>query len=110
MKVTDINNKVYTAEPIYIISNNMVQTIDADLPQLGLKFTFPKIDPETHKVDIAISESKNTARDFVVMKATVFHYIIVLWLGCVIMVIGTTLAIRQRIIKNREAKKEALPA
>ncbi len=110
LKVTDINNKVYTAEPIYIISNNMVQTIDADLPQLGLKFTFPKIDPETHKVDIAISESKNTARDFVVMKATVFHYIIVLWLGCVIMVIGTTLAIRQRIIKNREAKKEAQPA
>jgi len=108
LKVTDVNDKTYTTEPVYVITNDMVQPIDASLDGLGLKFSFTKIDPENHKMEISISESKHTAKDFIVMEAIVFPYINVLWMGCLIMVLGTVLSIRSRIRKNREAKASAL--
>jgi cytochrome c-type biogenesis protein CcmF len=107
LKVVDINDKKYTVEPIYVISNNAVQPIDATIPELGLKFTFPKVDPDAHLVEIGVSEFKPTGKEFVVMEAFIFPYINVLWMGCIIMIIGTVLSIRQRIRKNREAKAAA---
>jgi len=104
LKVTDVNDRAYTTEPVYVITNDMVQPVDATLPELGLKFSFDKVDPETHKVEIAVSESKHSSKDFIVMEAIVFPYINVLWMGCVIMALGTLLSIRQRIRKNREAR------
>jgi len=104
LKVIDVNDKTYSVEPVYVITNNVVQPIDANLTDLGLRFSFSKIDPETHHEEIGIAESKHSAKDFVVMEAIVFPYINVLWMGCVIMVIGTVLSIRQRIRKSREAK------
>jgi cytochrome c-type biogenesis protein CcmF len=106
LKVIDVNDKIHTSEPVYVISNDMVKPIDATLPELGLKFSFQKIDPETHKMDFTISESKRTSKDFIVLEAVVFPYINVLWFGCLIMVLGTVLSIRSRIKKSREAKKE----
>lgn len=105
LKVIDVNDKIYTSEPVYVISNNMIKPIDAIIPELGLKFSFQKINPDTHKMDLTIAESKRSAKDFIVLEAVVFPYINVLWLGCLIMVLGTVLSIRQRIRKNKEAKK-----
>lgn len=106
LKVIDVNDKTYTAEPLYVISNNMIRSIDATIPALGLKFSFLKINPDTHKMDFTIAESKHNAKDFIVLEAVVFPYINVLWLGCLVMILGTVLSIRQRIKKNKEAKKE----
>jgi len=105
LKVIDVNDKLYSSEPVYVISNDMVKPIDATIPELGLKFSFQKINPETHKMDFTISESKRTSKDFIVLEAVVFPYINILWFGCLIMVLGTVLSIRQRIKKSREAKK-----
>ncbi len=105
LKVIDVNDKIHSAEPVYVISNDMVKPIDAALPDLGLKFSFQKINPETHKMDFTVSESKRNSKDFIVLEAVVFPYINVLWFGCLIMVLGTVLSIRQRIKKGREAKK-----
>ena len=44
-----------------------------------------------------MSEKLANNKDFIVMKAFVFPYINVLWLGCIIMAIGTGIAIRERI-------------
>jgi cytochrome c-type biogenesis protein CcmF len=110
LKVMDVNDKIYSAEPVYVITNDVVQPIDAALKELGLKFSFTKVNPDTHNVEISIAESRHTAKDFVVLEAMVFPYINVLWMGCVIMVIGTVLSIRQRIRKNREAKSAELIA
>lgn len=106
LKVIDVNDKIYTSEPVYVISNDMVKPIDAAIPELGLRFSFQKINPETHKMDFTVSESKRGSRDFIVLEAVVFPYINVLWFGCLIMVLGTVLSIRQRIKKSKEAKKE----
>jgi cytochrome c-type biogenesis protein CcmF len=106
LKVLDINGKIYNAEPVYVISNDIGQSVDATIPAMGLKFSFPKVNPDSHQVEIAVSESKRSAKDFIVMEAIVFPYINILWFGCIIMVLGTVLAIRSRIRKNKEAKKE----
>ena len=108
LKVIDVNDKVYSSEPIYVISNDMIKPIDATIPELGVKFSFQKINPDTHKMDFTIAESRRTAKDFIVLEAVVFPYINVLWFGCLVMILGTVLSIRQRIRKNKEAKKNLL--
>jgi len=106
LKVMDSNHATYSAEPIYVISGNEVHYINDTLKNLGMVFSFDKIDPKTHKLDISVAEAKHIAKDYIVMEAIVFPYINVLWIGCLIMILGTTLAIRQRILKSREAKAD----
>jgi cytochrome c-type biogenesis protein CcmF len=53
-------------------------------------------------MDISVSEKKSAQKDFIVLKAIVFPYINILWLGCIVMTIGILLAIRHRIKRNKE--------
>jgi cytochrome c-type biogenesis protein CcmF len=48
-------------------------------------------------VEISVQEKKVNKRDFIVMQALVFPYINILWGGCIIMIIGTILAIVERV-------------
>jgi cytochrome c-type biogenesis protein CcmF len=97
LKATDINGKTYKAYPKYIVRRNMVAPEEFDLDALGLKFIFWKINPEQGSIEIQMSEKVSNTKDFVVLEAYVFPFINVLWLGCLIMVFGTALAIRERI-------------
>lgn len=97
LKVTDINGRVYKAYPKYIVRRNMVAPEEFDLEPLGLKFIFWKINPEQGSIEIQMSEKVSNTKDFVVLEAYVFPFINVLWLGCLVMVFGTALAIRERV-------------
>lgn len=107
LRVLDITKK-YTAEPIFVIRNSTMLSIPAEVKELGLKFAFPKINPTNGKKEITLQEKKENTRDFIVMQAMIFPYINVLWIGCIIMIIGTVLAIVERIrtmrinAKNKE--------
>lgn len=98
-KLYDINSKTYSAKPIYVINHNQIEPIEAQVPELGLKINFWKITPETGKIEIAVSEKKSNKPDFIVMEAVIFPFINILWTGCVVMLIGTGIAIWQRIKK-----------
>jgi len=89
--------KTYTAEPIFVIRDSIAFPLEASLEQLGLKFTFNRINVETEQAEITVIEKKDQQRDFVVMEAIIFPYINVLWLGCVLMIIGTVIALNERI-------------
>ena len=99
-RVTDINNKSYTAMPVYVIRNAAIEPIASIVEPLGLKFVFWKIDPETSKIEILLSEKKMNKKDFIVMEAVIFPYINILWMGCIIMIIGTLIAMRERLSKT----------
>lgn len=107
LRVLDITKK-YTSTPLFVIHNNAIQPIPAEVKELGLKFSFFKIDPKNGKVEISLQEKKENTRDFIVMQAMIFPYINVLWIGCIIMIIGTILAIVERLrtmqinAKNKE--------
>ena len=97
-QVLDINKK-YKANPIYVIRDNSIQPIESKVDELGLKFMFWQINPEDGKIQISLQEKKSNVRDFIVMQAMIFPYINILWIGCIIMAIGTILAILERIRK-----------
>ena len=99
----DVGEQHYTAEPIYVIRNSRVEPVETSVPELGLKLLFWKINPDDGKIDVSIAEKKSNAKDFIVMQAIIFPYINVLWTGCVVMIIGTLMAVWQRItaIKKR---------
>lgn len=89
----------FMAYPKFIIQNNVVIPKEDVQNDLGLKFVFWKINPDDGTVEITMSEKVSNSKDFIVMKAFVFPYINVLWLGCLIMAIGTVIAIIERIRK-----------
>jgi hypothetical protein len=90
------NKKFYDLMPLFIIRDRAVFARELPIEELGMKIAFRKIDPETGKLDIAISERKDNKREFIIMKAIVFPYINLLWTGCILLIIGSTMAIRKR--------------
>ena len=107
LKATDINGKVHRATPKYMLKNNMVMPDQYELEELGLKFVFWKINPNEGTVEVQMSEKVNNAKDFVVLEAYMFPYINALWIGCIVMVIGTLIAIleRRRVNKIKDTVK-----
>ena len=101
LKATDINGNVYRATPKYILKNNMVLPDEFELNELGLKFIFWKINPNEGSIEIQMSEKVNNTKEFVVLEAYMFPFINVLWLGCIVMVIGTIVAILERRRANK---------
>jgi cytochrome c-type biogenesis protein CcmF len=96
LRLLDVR-KTYQAKPIYIIRNNSIEPQLAKVDDLGLQFMFWKVIPESGKVEISLQEKKVNKRDFIVMQALVFPYINILWGGCIIMIIGTILAVVERV-------------
>jgi cytochrome c-type biogenesis protein CcmF len=97
IKVTDINKKDYLIEPLFIIRGNEKITVPAELDKLGLKFDFTSIDTQANKFEVNLSEKKSNSREFIIMKALIFPGINILWIGCIMMFIGTWIAIRKQI-------------
>ncbi len=97
LKVYDIDTKVHYCYPKYHLSKNEVDPIPDSIPALGLKFTFWKINPDDGSIEIMMSERFSNQKDYIVMEAYMFPYINILWLGCVVMVLGTGFAVWQRL-------------
>jgi len=101
LKAIDINGKTYRATPKYILKNNTVLPDEFELNELGLKFIFWKINPNEGSIEIQMSEKVNNTKEFVVLEAYMFPFINVLWLGCLVMIVGTTVAIIERRRVNK---------
>jgi cytochrome c-type biogenesis protein CcmF len=100
LKLIDYNKHETIIEPVMVIRGNNLFSIPVTIDSMGLKIDFPKINPETGKADIVILEKKKN--EFIIMKAIIFPWINLLWLGSLFMIIGCLLAIRQRRRTNRD--------
>ncbi|MBA3681333.1 MAG: cytochrome c biogenesis protein CcsA [Bacteroidetes bacterium] len=89
----------FMAYPKFIIKKNVVIPEEDVVDELGIKLVFWKINPDDGTIEITMSEKLSNNKDFIVMKAFVFPYINVLWLGCLIMAFGTGIAVIERIRK-----------
>lgn len=105
LRCINVNTEAFMAYPKFIIKKNVVIPEEDVVDELGLKLVFWKINPEDGTIEITMSEKLSNNKDFIVMEAYVFPYINVLWLGCLIMSIGTVIAILERV---RKFKKEKL--
>lgn len=94
--IMDINRKIHIAEPVFVLRGNTYFSRAAEITLLGLRFNFNKIIPEENKFEIAIEEKESNSREFIIMKAIIFPQINILWLGCILMMLGTAMAIYHR--------------
>ncbi|MES2679139.1 MAG: cytochrome c biogenesis protein CcsA [Bacteroidota bacterium] len=104
LRCVNVKSQTFMAYPKFIIKKNIVIPREDIVEPLGLKLVFWKINPEEGTIEITMSEKISNSRDFIVMEAYVFPYINVLWLGCLIMAIGTVIAIVERIRKFKKQK------
>jgi cytochrome c-type biogenesis protein CcmF len=65
--------------------------------------TLLSIQETNGEVELTAQEHTSTKRDMLIMTAEIFPQINILWIGCIVMVIGTTMAIRhRRKVANKE--------
>jgi cytochrome c-type biogenesis protein CcmF len=100
LKVMGLNGDVGSVMPVYIIRGFSTASIDTVMASKGLQFSLWKIDPGKETFHIRIAEKTTNAGDFIILKAIVFPAINVLWIGCILMAIGTGLAVWNRTRKS----------
>lgn len=103
LEVIDMQGKKYTAEPIYYIRNSVENNVVAEIEGMNMTIKFEKILPDKGKIKLAIVE-RNRPVDFIILKAIIFPYINLLWLGCLIMTVGFIISVVHRYQQGRSQK------
>ena len=98
-----LEGKYYEARPIMVIRGNSIFSISSEIEALGLEFGFAGIDPDTGKLKVLLAEKNKNSGDFVIMQAIVFPYINVLWIGIIVMVLGSLLAAWNRMMSGKSS-------
>ncbi len=98
LRIVNVLGKDTVVKPAYILEGNSVYHEDAILEKQGFKFRLSDINPETKKFKLtAWTKADPDEKPFIVMKAIVFPLINLLWLGSILMAIGTGVAVWQRV-------------
>jgi len=101
----DFNTKKHKINTQLVLrDSSYTMTMKGLNEEAGLELGFKKLDPETGIITLSVSERAQKKRDFIVMQAIVFPYINLLWLGCILLIIGTFIALFTRI-RNTNWKK-----
>lgn len=90
------------ASPVYCIRGNTPLMFDAKLAELGLELRLARIVPDEQKFQIEVRDSK-PKQAYVVMQALLFPLINLVWLGSILMMLGLTMGMWQKI-KQRQAE------
>ncbi len=93
MRVRDLydEHRWFSAQPVVIHHNGQqVGSKGFEIPELNVKFDLASI--KGNRVGLNVSE-----REFVIMQAILFPGINILWIGCILMALGSLQAVRQRL-------------
>lgn len=105
LKISDLYGMDEKANPLFFIdqkNNNEITTHPYSNDALGLSIDILKINPDTRKFTFAITQ-KELKSDFVIMKAIIFPYINLVWLGGIMIFLGSFMSMWQRRIKKKLA-------
>ncbi len=100
--VYDFDTEMHTVKPHFAAVGTRPITFADDVDKIGLKLELFEIDPENEKIGIKVYEAKNKIKEFIIMKASIFPFINILWIGSILMILGTLLAIVTRIAGKRK--------
>ena len=107
LTIVNVLGEEYIARPVYNLEGNVLTHEDAFLEKQQFKFQLSDPDletPNSQKVKIKAWTKKQEEKPFIIMKAIIFPLINLLWLGCVLMAIGTGIAVWQRVSRARKLK------
>ncbi|MFN0035980.1 MAG: cytochrome c biogenesis protein CcsA [Saprospiraceae bacterium] len=98
------------AAPVYLIRDSQPFSLKDEAPSMGLHFRFENIDPANGILTIGVAASpanqpgipleiaENAARsDYIVLEAIIFPGINLVWLGCIMMLLGIALSLWKRL-------------
>ncbi|MFB6307149.1 MAG: hypothetical protein ABEH43_09230 [Flavobacteriales bacterium] len=99
IKILTDKNENYKANPLFVIRNDRHFINNTTvMKEAGFKLRFKMIKPDKNKFTFEIAREKaDKKKDVIVMQAIVFPFINLLWMGCVVMVLGTALALVNRL-------------
>lgn len=100
LSIFNMKGKVKDIAPIYYIRDQREYSVEDTFAVMNMQTRFSKILPDEGAAEIEIRQE---TPDFIVLKAMVFPYINVLWLGVVVMVIGFLISMFYRN-SQKEAK------
>lgn len=83
-------------EPLYIVRDSLIIPDLYVAEDWGLRFRIDRFDPMTEAIEWTVWEHESVRRDFVVMQAAIFPLINVLWIGVILMTIGSLMAVWSR--------------
>ncbi len=92
----DMKGQKGMLRPIYYIHDKYDNQITDTLQKEGIMARLEKILPEQKSALIQVKQSKPTD-DYIVLKALLFPYINLVWLGVIVMVIGFLISLRNRL-------------
>jgi len=111
------NEKVYDAQPVYIIRENRPYHLKDVIDDIGLHLRFVQINPQKEEiqVNIAMYQPENPAlpiqiaedvprSDYIVLEAIEFPGINFFWLGTVLMMLGLLMSMFHRRSQNRQVE------
>ena len=93
--ITSQDNNTYHAAPMIVIDSFGINQIDDTVYAQNLFVKFAGVSSDQTKMKIGVKES-STMIDFVTLKAYIFPYINLVWLGLIIMAIGLMMSMIQR--------------
>jgi len=90
----------------YHLDGNEAHTSEVIIEEEGMKLRFDGVASAEGKFNITAWEKKDNEPPFVLMQAFIFPYINLLWLGSILMGLGTLLAVWKRVYRAiNESKK-----
>jgi cytochrome c-type biogenesis protein CcmF len=103
LRMQNMQGEFSATQSIYAVKNNAAQSFPGFIDDKGLKykFVFDQVNPEAGSIQIKAYEHIDNEKPFIVMKAIIFPYINVLWIGMILMAIGTFIAMIQ-LFKNKK--------
>lgn len=104
MRVRDLydEHRWFSAQPVAIYhKGQQVGSKGFEIPDLNVKFDLATV--KGNQVGLNVSE-----REFVIMQAILFPGINILWIGCLLMALGSLHAVRQRVLSRKKGKEGAV--
>lgn len=88
--------------PMIWLKNDVPFTYPVESEEFKMLFALTEKDGE---MQLTVQRHASSERDMLVMTAEVFPAINVLWLGCLVMIIGSVMAIRHRVRISKKQRK-----
>lgn len=99
LTLRDLMGDSMAVSPVYFIRDNFEQYIEDTLAERRTYVRLSKILPDQDAAELMIRQPEE---DYIVMKALLFPYINVLWLGIIVMVCGFFISMANRITKKEK--------
>lgn len=100
LTIRTMQDSIYHAIPIYVITTEGESFEDAIVEEVGLKFQFASADANQQKIIIKAWEHREAQEDVIIVQAILFPYINILWIGSILMGVGSFMAVYQRLKKQ----------